>query len=280
MSLVGVLDDLAAYLAGAVDPVPPLVGIGTPAAPGDLPALRLSVRDVTQAMRGIGERPAQSMTGALAVTSTVDVADPRVVFADGVADLLSPDRRTLSLPHGPVVRADGTSTPGPWSAADITVSVAGTGRPVVTDPPTGTQVQLVPPTSTLVFPAPLPATGTVAVSYHVGEWDVSAQRYQGVLDVDVYAADVAALGGLRSDVETALAAGPVGASLKPVAVGPVGTADPAAAGSRMATSSFAFDIERIVPRLPSGGGVISQIDVQPAVDANPVESFTVPAGSS
>jgi hypothetical protein len=275
VTLSDAVGDLRDYLAASVSPAPGLVGIVSPTQAGDLPALRIGVREVTQRLRGTGGVPVQAMTGALPVTADIDLADPTLSFPDGDADLLSADRTTLHLPHGPVVRADGTATDGPWAAADLRVTVNGADRPVVPGAPSGQQAQVLPDVAALVFAAALPATGSVHVSYHVGQWDVTAERYQGLVDIDVYAADATALLTMRHAVEQALSDGPAGALVMPVAAGSAGAPDVNDPHALVATSTFSFDYERTVPRLPTGGGVIARIEVRPDVDT----SFTVPVGT-
>ena len=124
MGLAAVTDALAAYLESAVSPAPALVGSTYPTVAGDLPAVVLSFGDVVQKLASVGRLPAQSESGALPVTTSVDLADPVATFPDATVLLLSIDRLTLTLPHGPLVAADGTTTT--FGPSDLEVSVGAT----------------------------------------------------------------------------------------------------------------------------------------------------------
>ncbi len=267
MSLTGLVTDVADLLQ-ALSPAPALVGAAVPTRAADLPAVVLEVDDVEEPVRGLGRLPAPAESGALAVIDDIDLAHPQVVFSDGVADLLSGDRRTLFVPHGPIVRADGVPEP-PFGATDFAVSVAGTNRPVVDVPPTGNRVQLVADLAELRFANPLPAAGDVHLAYHVGLWEVRTSRHRGRLDVTVYATDVADVEALSTQVEQVLTrpGSPLLQAL-PLRLGPV---QPAAAplSAVLRTAAFRVDYERVDPLLSGAGGVITEIDLpaQPLLEA-------------
>ncbi len=83
--------------------------------------------------------------------ATIDLANP-VLPEEPDFVLLDATRRVLILPHGGLVRQDG-SDPGdaPLAAADITVLVAGAPRTVVTAPPAAGEVRADPRVGTLTF---------------------------------------------------------------------------------------------------------------------------------
>lgn len=264
MGLAALTDAFATYLESALDPAPALVGAAYPGAAADLPAVVLSVSGARQQLRGIGRLPAPSATGALPVTSTVDLANPVATFPDAVVPLLSNDRRTLTLPHGPLVAADGTTTT--FGPGDLHVTVGATIFTVVEDAPAGGEVQPDPDLGVLRFGGALPATGTLTAAYFVGEWEVRTERYQGTLLVETFAEDVAGADTLSRAIEHALlepaAAGPAGLNeIEPASWLPVDAAGDTRASAQGRALAFTFDYELVEPRLGGGGGLISTVSV-------------------
>src|SRR5207253_1742472 len=121
--------------------------------------------------------------------------------------LLDPTRRQLILPHGGQVRQDGSDPGGqPLLPADITVSVDGSSRAVVTGTPGVGQVRADPGIGLLTFGDPLPATGTVSVSYFLGQWEQRLERISGVLRIDVCAGNASDTQALSDAVVDAMLA--------------------------------------------------------------------------
>jgi hypothetical protein len=271
MSLTTLLADVAARLEAELEPTPELVGAVVPVEAAELPAVVVEVGEVSEQVQGVGRLPAQGATGALPVVDEIDLANPTLVFPDGAANLLGEDRLTLFVPHGPVVRRDGTTEP-PFEEADFTVTVDDVGRPVVDALPSGDEVQLLAEVGELRFAAPLPPTGTVRLTYHVGLWQVRTVRYQGVLTVTIHGGNATVVGGLSEQVEQVLSrpgAGVLRAS--PLRLGSIAPAStPPDTVSR--TADFRIDHERIDPLLSTGGGVITEIDVP---GPPPLEPFVV-----
>jgi hypothetical protein len=263
MGLAGVTDAFADYLKGGLSPVPPLVGASYPSAATDLPAVVVSLTGVTAPLRGIGKLPAASATGALPVSVSVDLANPVATFPDAVVTLLSSDRTTLTLPNGPLVAADGTTT---FGAGDVQARLGASTFTVVSGTPTAGQVQPDPNVSALRFGAALPATGTLAVSYFVGEWEVRTERYQGTLLVEAFAADAPGVESLSREIETALL-DPPGAPLagldriEPASWQAIEESGPTRAHARGRALAFAFDYELVSPLIGPGGGLISTVSV-------------------
>ena len=109
------LDVVTAFLENA-DLTPKPAGIG-PAEPGDaasMPALVLSLEAMTRGSVGLGARAAL-VRGALAWRAKIDLASP-VLSEEPTFTLLDDTRTILTLPHGSLVRADGTA--GPLAAYD------------------------------------------------------------------------------------------------------------------------------------------------------------------
>ena len=114
---------LSAFLAGpaGLTPAPVQVGGALPSASDQAPAVVLALQSVRRLRGGLGEG-AETVEGILAWTSRIDLASPFLPGEPGFS-LISPDRRTLTLPHGGLIRADGLD--GALGPADIAVTVAG-----------------------------------------------------------------------------------------------------------------------------------------------------------
>jgi hypothetical protein len=264
---------LAAYFArpGLLQPAPATAGAAEPAAQADLPAVVMSLPEVRRLGAGLGER-ASLVTGALRVQAVVDLANP-VLPEDPTFNLLSPDRRTLVLPHGGWVRADGLD--GLLSGADLQVNVAGGARTVVNAAPGAGEVQPDGPTGALLFGAALPAAGTVQADYFIGQWERRMTPIAGRLQLAVHAAaaaDVAALSGALLDAMDDTEALPAGlhkvALLSLSAIGPT---DPLRAGSRARLLSNSFEYEHQIDRPDSSGGVIRRIPITSHLQSTAIE---------
>ena len=158
MPLTSLLDSVRQYLDATLTPAPKLIGGGVPTEASELPAVALSLADAAERLRGVGRMPAPTIVGALAVESSLDLANPVVAFPDEVVRLLSDDRRTVALAHGPLVRADGTPDQ-PFAPEDIhVVRGATTFTPVAGTPGAG-EVQVQPEAGRLVFASALRRPG-------------------------------------------------------------------------------------------------------------------------
>jgi hypothetical protein len=266
MSESAFLGAVGAFLTSQAGLSPAPAGIGT-AEPDDaagMPAVILSLEQLKRPGNGIGERSALITDGALPWSATIDLANPVHPEEPGF-NLLSADRRTLTLLHGGLVQAEGGD--GPLGPDDLTVTVAGTPQTVVTGAPAAGQVRAEPLVGRLIFGTPLPAAGNVAAGYFLGQWEQRTTRLAGTLRVDVRDPATAAVGTISDGIATALQ-GP----LAPVHIrrlhrmaltdmSSVGTADPLRANSRVRSLRFAFDIEQEVNRPESSGGIIQRIPV-------------------
>jgi len=260
---IAVIDALAAYLAtpGLLLPAPLRIGAAEPAAAAELPAIVLSLEEVHRLGAGLGERAAL-VTGALAVQARIDLANPVLPDEPGFR-LLSDDRRTLVMPHGGWVKADGSS--GLLAGADLQVSVSGDARSVVNAAPGPGEVQPAAPVGTLLFGTPLPAAGLVLATYFLGQWERRATPLAGLLRIDVRAASAADVVALSAALAAALddaAALPRG--LRKVALGRVGSVGaPVAelAASRGRSLACSFEYEHEINRPDSSGGIIRRIPI-------------------
>jgi hypothetical protein len=272
LSLLAVLGALAGRLEAALDD-DVTVGDSAPAAADDLPAVTLGASDVTERLAGIGRIPRGTRTGALALEQEIDLANPVLDLGGGeTLQLLSADRRTLILPNGPLVRADGVGEP-PFAAADLRARNGGDWTNVSGDPGPG-EVRPDIDEGVLRFGAALPGSGQLSLRYHVGQWDVTVSRYQGVLDVSVAAATAEAVRTLVADVDAALAERHADVRLAPRGSGASSPTELGTESAHVRQLSYRFDAELEEPVLTSGGGVITRIAVDVHVD-DAAESFAV-----
>lgn len=285
MPLSSVVTLVAERLAAAAIPELPPVDELAPAAPADLPRITVSVLDATSALRSLGEVPGPPQTGALRVDTRVDLADPVLHLPDEQVTLLSADRRVLQIPHGGVVRADGSDEP-PFGPGDLLVRRGATTFTPVHAPPTAGQVQLDIAAGTLTFPDPLPGTGTVELGYFVGLWEVRVERFAATMLVDVAHTVPADHADLTAAVEDALARpqwprGSAMRSIEPTALS-ASTQIPGLPDARTRRLSYRVDVERIEPVITTSGGPIRLVDVPVRLEVppggaveQPAERFTV-----
>lgn len=235
-----------------------------PAGVGDAPAVVLSLIRAKRPGNGLGERSTVITGGALPVTATIDLANP-VLATDPAFRLLSADGLQLTLPHGGLVRSDGSD--GALGPADLTVSVAGTARPVVTGTPVNNQVTADRLAGVLTFATALPAAGEVTANYFLGRWEQRTQQMTGILRVSVKAADAATVLSLSNAVLNAFDAQTVAGlgGVQVVRLAPVRPAAPNTTNlwSRVALLSFQFEL--LVNQPESSGGIIQRIPVNASV---------------
>ena len=256
------LDAVATYLSGAgLTPAPTAIGVAEAGAVTELPIVVLSLETTARTGNGLGQRSALITDGALPVQASIDLANP-MLPEEPAFSLLNATRTVLTLPHGGLVRQDGSS--GPLTAADLTVTVAGVARPVVAGVPAGDQVSVDPLVGQLTFATPLPATGLVVASYVLGQWEQRLTRIAGTLRVDACAqapADAGALGGHVVDALLAPAARTAIRRLQSIgltALSSVGAVEQPVA-LRRRSARFAFTFEHELNRPESSGGLILRV---------------------
>lgn len=270
------LQALAAHLgvAGRLVPAPALLGVSEPAAANELPAVVLWLESVQRPGGGLGQRAALVTDGALPVTARIDLANP-LLPAEPSFRLLSADARTLVLPHGGWVKADGSS--GVLSSADLQVSVAGVARTVVNAAPGALEVRPDPAVGTLLFGAPLPAAGLVQASYVLGQWERRTVPIAGSLRVEVRAATAADAEALSNGVLDALDAN-LPRGLHKLVLGQIGSVGLPVPGAPLSMRSrslaYRFEYDHEVNRPDSSGGVIRHIPITTRVTATSIEAAT------
>jgi hypothetical protein len=224
MSLPAVLTALAEALRQALGDAAAQVGGARPVSADELPAVTLSASAARFPQSGVG-RLSEQHTGALVVETAVDLENPSLEGDGEEGALLSEDRLTLHLPHGPLVRADGQDLP-PFAAGDLKVRLGATTFAVVAAEPAAGEVRPDARSNSLGFGAPLPATGDLELRFHVGRWQVRAFEVRALLEIEAAAADAAG-------VETLCAA--LAEALEPARLGRF---DPSLEVHRLALSSW------------------------------------------
>jgi hypothetical protein len=257
------LASITAYFrqAGVLTPVPATIGVVDPEQADQLPALVLSIEQAGRLGTGLGERTAVA-TGALPWTAKIDLANP-VLPGDPSFHLLSDDRRSLSLPHGGLVRADGST--GIASAADIQASLPDQNFVLKNAAPGAGEFTADLLGGLLTFGAALPAAGVLTVHYFIGQWERRVLRMAGQLRADVLAADSAAAQALSEAVLEALdaAASSVAglASIAPKQIGSVQATPPGSIAARQRVLYFDFQFDLEINQPDTSGGIIRQIPV-------------------
>lgn len=287
--LATVVDGIATRLGTALGPTI-TVSDAAPATAAELPVVVLSVTAAQQELVGIGRIPRGTRTGALAVAIAIDLDAPVLDLGGGeTLVLISANRREVTIPHGPLVKLDGTDDT-PFDGSDVSAN-DGAAFAVVSGSPAGRQLRVDPVGGIFRFGANLKASGTLTLTYHVGQWDVTTTRFQGDLGVRILATTTPLARVTARLVADALAVSQSDARLTPLAWGEVGNVsvgpgqNPTNAHAQLLT--YRFDTELEAPILPSGGGVISRIAVverirtreDPSAPPSDEESFDIPAGA-
>ena len=251
-----------------LNPAPGSVGVAEPVVAADLPAIVLSLAHIRQLGRGLGERSQLITGGALRWTARIDLTNP-VLPEEPSFRLLSANRRELILPHGGLVRADGSE--GPLLAPDLSVSVAGTPLTVVGGAPAASEVRADPQVGRLFFGAPLLAAGDLVADYFLGQWEQRVSRIAGMLRVSVRDPDAARVRDLSAAVVDALQPPDKQAveglhEMSLVSLGHIRPPDAALANSRARLAVLSFEYELKLNRPDSSGGVILRIPVNANLD--------------
>lgn len=276
MAELAFLDALQVHLTAAgLTPVLKAIGAVEPGDADALPALVLSIDETSPGRTGLGGLT-RTMTGALSTKASIDLANP-VLATEPTFRLLDPTRKQLILPHGGLVRADGTA--GPIGSGDATVQLGSVVRPVVLSGPTGAQVTVDPSVGSLTFATTLPATGQLSATYFLGQWEQRVEHIAGILRIDVCAASATDTATLSEAALDALAVATDGripgvSLLAPKGVSAIGPAEAAQGNLRRRTLRFAFDYERLIDRPDASGGIIARIPVITNLRSLAVEAST------
>jgi hypothetical protein len=265
------------YLQGlTLVPTPSLIDVAEPNSDADLPAIVLSLESTERAGNGLGLRSALITGGALSWTATIDLANP-VLPDDPTFKLLDDSRTVLILPHGGLVRQDGSS--GALGPADLSVTVAGSPVTVVASNPAAGQLSADPLVGKLTFGTPLPAAGLLTAGYFLGQWEQRITRIRGVLRLDVCATNSDDVAALWDSLLTAVLSDDAKTSITRLlnidltGLGSIGQTETAVA-LRRRTGRFAFVFENEDNRPDSSGGVISRIPLISKVNVSVADPKT------
>ncbi|HEU4730129.1 MAG TPA: hypothetical protein VFT22_19660 [Kofleriaceae bacterium] len=270
MAELAFLDAVAGFLgASSLSPAPSLLGVAEPSAAGDLPSVILSLEGCQREGTGAGGRRAtERRRGVLPLTQVIDLANPTLPD-DPTFSLIDGTRTQLILPHGGLVRADGSA--GTLTGADLAVAIAAGGPPVavivVAGPPAAGQVSAQADPGVLVFGTALPASGSITVTYNLGAWEQELIRLTGTLRVDVCATPASQTRALSDQVASRLLDDAARQAIQRLyaihlsALSSVAVAlgDPPDATRRSARFGFLYEHERNTPE--SSGRAIRSIPV-------------------
>jgi hypothetical protein len=219
------------------------------------------MESVTVSGAGVGANATSVMVGALPITSNIDLADPVLRFPNETVDLVSGDRLAMTVPHGPLVKADGSEN-GPLEAADIAIGIDGAPLTFAAELPAAAEFSVDRDAGLIVVGDPLPAAGELTATYFVGRWEVETVRLSGVLHMDLFIRTIASVEDLTQKVFALLATHAI-PGLRKINVTAMTTIDAPVrptGNTRTRRISFEFTYEHATPRIPTGGGVISTVD--------------------
>lgn len=275
MTAISFITAIQDYLLqpGSLSPAPVSVGIIEALASSELPAIVLSLSDLTQPLTGLGERAELIDSGILPWTSRINLANP-VLPSEESINLLSPDRSTLTLPHGGLVDSSGKNKP--FGADDLQVTLDGIPFTVVATNPASGEVAVKPAIGQLTFGTPLPATGIMAVTYFLGQWERRVERLSGVLKLVVIGDNSTDVRDLSNSVLDALKHAPIGIrGLRQLALNEAGAVILSAANQSQRLLRWHFDYEHILDEPESSGGVLRRIRLRSRLDDAPSEVETI-----
>jgi hypothetical protein len=167
------------------------IGVAEPSAPADLPAVVISLVELVNPSKGLGEHR-QVKKGALSGSTQLNLSNP-VLPDDTSVEVLSEDRLSLSLFHGGLVDANGSDTP--LQAADIQVERDGVPFTLVAATPAAGEFSVDADMGQLTFGSALPAAGLLQADYFIGQWERVVHQLQGMLRI-------ASVAGNNADAET------------------------------------------------------------------------------
>ncbi len=249
----------------------PLTSVG-PALPivvAELPAVTISMQELTCGRVGVGGNPSNLVQGSLQVALTLDLSDPVVNFPDETVNLLAEDRRNIQIPHQPLVDTNGSS-PEFLGQDDVSVLLEGAPVTVVQEEPENAQCRLTTATGNLEFGMALPVTGELVITYRIGQWEAETTRCTGMLQIDIFASGIADTDLLSNQVSLALSSRPQNimqglTRLSPVAWGAIEKAGIPRGHTRLRTLRYSFTFDHEQPVISTGGGPIRTIDVWSAM---------------
>ncbi|WP_075185956.1 hypothetical protein [Teredinibacter haidensis] len=245
------------------------IGVAEPATPPELPAVVVSLAQLLNPSRGLGEHR-QLQNGALAERTAVDLSNP-VLADDTAVSLLSADRLKLTLLHGGLVDASGSNTP--LGAADIQVERNGVPFTLVAASPGAGEFTVNAAAGQLTFGAGLPADGLVEAEYFIGQWERVVYQLRGLLRIASVAGNNVDAESLSDLVYDAMSDQTIQGlrDLEIINIGPVTTFREFPPPMRVRTLEWQFDYESIVELPDASGGIIERITLLSSQDGLGVE---------
>jgi hypothetical protein len=274
------IDTVTSHLVASL-PAGSKVGSAQPRVVADLPAVVLSVSSAELLRAGLGAQVGGSSRGALALSASIDLANPVLQFGSDRIGLLSADRRSLQLPHSPLVNIDGSST-GALLGTAVLLRRGAVTYTLVAGVPAGNQARVERSTGIATFGVALPASGTLTADYFIGEWESDTTRFNATLVVDVYASGAAAVDTLSRQVAQALISPKLAGLSQVAALGWPAMAPPLdpKGNTLWRALSWRCQFEYSDPRVITGGGPIRGVDVTLTPSPGAASShFTVVARS-
>ena len=265
IALQTLISSLAQFLDAQVTTGLTTVGPVHPYLVAELPAVTMTLTDLSCTRVGVGGNPSNLVKGALLMELSLDLANPVITFPDSESvNLLAADRLSLRMPHTPLVDRDG-ATPEYLSGDDLTVALNGTPFTVVPSEPVAGECRLAPTGGILEFGEPLADTGTLAVQYRVGQWEAETTRCTGLLQMDIFASGAEGTEQLSNEVSLALAGNPQTIAkgltrLTPVRWGAIVRSTYPKGHTMARTLQYGFTFDHEQPRISTGGGPIRIID--------------------
>ena len=212
------------------------------------------------------------------MAADVALANPVLSFP-GEADvnLLSADRRTLKLPHAPLV--DHLGGAAALANIDMVVKLGAATYQMAAAAPVGNQFAVDREAGELTFGVALPANGTLHVEYFIGEWEEETSLVSGSLEIEVYERGASKLEDFSRAVMQALRRPKIPGllHLSPTAVSFIDNSSQPKGSTRFRVLTYDFRFEVTDEIIPSGGGKIRIIPIRSQL-AGPVgvEDTVVP----
>ncbi len=266
IALQSFINNLSVFLDNRITSAEPTVGAVRPNAESDVPAVTLSMTELTCTTVGVGGNPSSLVKGSMPISLTLDLANPVVEFPDSeTVNLLSENRKTLQIPHQPLVDINGSS-PAYLHTEDISVTVDTIKMPVTQTVPDPGQCRLSGATGIMEFGTMLGTSGQLVAVYRIGQWEAETTRCTGLVQVDIFEKEKTKTEQLSNEVAIALSQKPQDimgglTKLSPVKWGAVERPATPIGNTMCRTLCYNFIFDHEQPVLSTGGGPIRVIDV-------------------
>lgn len=276
MAALAFIQQIQSYYSASPSLSSASIGVALPRLTADLPNISLALNNLQIPSIGLGQHT-EVVSGALGVETVIDLAQPILESADGSVTLITADRLLATLLHGGLVDQDGTDTP--LQASDIQVSINEVPLVLNQTSPSPGQFAVSAINGQVQFGEALPASGTLRVSYFIGQWQRIIQQLSGELRLQIMSANLAEAENLSNDVVSLStnAAEQIGglSSLHLNQLSEINNQsfDNGVAYYRTAVWHFMF--ENIINQPESSGGIIQSIVLRTRRDSFPFEEENI-----